>query len=391
MANPISPEEYSSKVDKWDDLQAMFIRNVEHELRTPVTVIQGFAELLSEGSLEDSEQQQAIFAITRKAGELHTLVERITTLVAAQRQPAVHQVTDLKVTAEAVLAKRRARAEQANITLTLDVSSASTLVTAHSYQLQQAIDCLVDNALKFTPAGGRVEVRVDVKPNWVCLSVIDTGVGIAPAEVERIFNSFYQIDGSTTRRYGGLGLGLAVAKAVIEAYNGQIEVQSQPNQGSHFTIKLPILSPETEIAGGDAMLNQATQGRIRPQRILVVDDEEFVTLTLQEGLKKLPNCEVVTAANGQQALQRIEESPFDLVFTDYKMPDMDGLTLSRRIQQLCPQAVIIMITAYSDDELHRQVNQSSVQRILTKPVEFSDIRRVVSETLSNTGLPDNQV
>jgi CheY-like chemotaxis protein len=252
-------------------------------------------------------------------------------------------------------------------------------VGGHPYYLQPAIDCLIENAFKFTPPGGRVEIRVATEPGWVCLSVADSGIGIPPEKLSHIFNAFYQVDGSSTRAYGGLGLGLAVTKAVVEAYSGQLEVESQPGQGSRFTVKLPILSSTT------AETTKLSLDKRNRHRIMIVDDEEYVALTLKEGLEKLSNCEIDTATSGKVALQLFAQEPYDLLFTDYKMPDMDGVALAEQVRQLYPQTIIIMITAHSNSELYNQASSASIRCILNKPVQFSEIHRAATEALEEVG------
>jgi CheY-like chemotaxis protein len=234
---------------------------------------------------------------------------------------------------------------------------------------------LVENGLKFTPAGGQVRVEADVRDNWVYLTVADSGIGIAPDKLEHIFEAFYQIDGSITRQYEGLGLGLAVARAVIRAHGGEVEVESQVGQGTQFTIQLPAMT-------NPILTAPPVAADKRLKRILVVDDEEFVTFTLQEGLEKLPNCEVATANSGQQALQIFEQHPFDLLITDYRMPDIDGISLVRQIWQKQPHLAIIMITAYGDSILRNQRAEVPVQYILDKPVKLADIRNLTIEMLA---------
>ncbi|MBI1880722.1 MAG: response regulator [Chloroflexi bacterium] len=362
------------------ELQSTFLRNVQHELRTPLAIIQGYAELLSEGSLGslDPDQQQAIFAITHQAHELRTLVERITTLLAVKARSTISIPTNLANIVQKVVEAQQVKIIENGLTLDVHISPGLPLVRGHSDHLKQAIDCLVENALKFTPQGGRVEVRLDSEPGWVYLSITDTGIGIPHNKLTDIFNAFYQVDGSSTRAYGGLGLGLAVAKAVVEAYSGQIEVESQSGRGSRFIVKVPPLSSTT------AEINKMSIDMRKQHRILIVDDEEYVALTLKEGLERLPNCEIVTATSGKAALQLCAQKPFDLLFTDYKMPDMDGMALAEQVRQLYPQTVIIMITAHSNRELYDQATGNSIRRILNKPVQFSEIRRVATEALEGS-------
>ena len=325
----------------------MFVQNVSHELRTPLGIIQGYAELLCDGDLGvlALEAQEAVGIIVNRAYELRTLVERVAILMAVEAHMGISKPLALTEIVAGVVEKKRAAATQTGITLEAHLEPRLPLVSGDPYHLQQAVECLVENALKFTPGGGRVEVQVYAFPphdgggrGGVCLAVTDSGVGMTEEEVECIASDFSQADGSTTRRYGGIGLGLTLAKAVIAEHTGGIEVESQPGQGSQFTIRLPALPP-------DAQADQLVEGSVALQRILIVDDEENVALTFQDSLERLPNCEVAIATNGEQALQLFEQQPFDLLITDYKMPDMDG----GRVRQLYRRTAIIMITAYGSE------------------------------------------
>ena len=202
----------------------------------------------------------------------------------------------------------------------------------------------------------------------------DSGIGMTEEEVERIVSDFCQIDGSTTRQYGGIGLGLTVAKAVIAEHTGSIKVESQPGQGSRFVIELPALPP-------DGQADQAIEESVALRRILIVDDEENIAMTLQDGLERLPNCEIAIATSGEQALWLFEQQSFDLLITDYKMPGTDGITLAARVRQLYPRTIIIMITAYGDETLREQAARASIQRVLDKPVGLAEVRCVALEAL----------
>jgi len=263
------PGECGPEARNLDDLHYTFIQNVSHELRTPLTIIQGYAELLGDGSLGAlaPEQQEAIFIIVDRALELRTLVERIDILLAVE----AHETAPLPLALDDIVAKvvkgKRAAATQAGLTLEVHLEPDLPPVSGTRHHLQQAIDCLLENALKFTPGGGRVEVQVYTEPGWVCLAITDTGIGMTEKELERIFTRFYQRDRSTTRQYRGIGLGLTLVRAVIEEHSGRVEVESQLGQGSRFTMKLPALSPVAQLVE-DAMTSR---------RILIVDDREFRT------------------------------------------------------------------------------------------------------------------
>jgi len=359
-----------------DDLHSTFIQNVSHELRTPLCIIQGYAKLLHDGDLGALalEQQEVVGIIVNRACELRALVERVSILMAIEAHTGVSVPLALAEIVAEVVTGKRAAATRAGIALEAHLEPRLPLVSGDLYHLQQAVECLVENALKFTPGGGRVEVQVYAEPGVVCLAVTDDGIGMAEEELERIVGGFCQIDGSITRQYGGIGLGLALARAVVEEHAGRIEVESQPGQGSRFTIELPALPP-------DAQADQPVEEGVVLRRILIVDDEENVALILQDGLERLPNCEITIATSGEQALRLFEQRPFDLLITDYKMPGADGMTLATRVRQLCPRTVIIMITAYGDETLREQAARASIQRVLDKPVGLAEVRRVALEAL----------
>jgi len=362
-----------------DDLHVTFIRNVEHELRTPLAIVQGYAELLRDGGLGElaPDQQKALFVIVNRAYELRSLVERIGVLMSVQANSDVILPIALTDVATEVIQERRPDAARAGLKLEAHLEPDLPLIKGNAHQLREAIECLIENAIKFTPAGGHIQVRVYAEPGWVCCSVQDSGIGIEEDKLAHLFNGFYQVDGSTTRRYGGIGLGLTVVKSVLQAHHGCIMVESQVGKGSRFIMRLPVLEAQ-------ASFHPTAELARALRRILVVDDEENVALTLEAGLERLPNCEIAIATSGEQALQLFEQKPFDLLITDYKMPGTDGLTLAARVRELYPQTVIVLVTAYSSDELREQAARVSIQHILDKPVKLSDVRAVATQVLGHT-------
>jgi CheY-like chemotaxis protein len=357
-----------------EELHSTFIRNVEHELRTPLTMMLGYAELLCDGDLGklSPEQKRAALVIADRACQMRTLVERIGVLLSSESYNGVSIPVALAEVIVKVVEKRRAQAEKKGLTLQMQLNPDLPSVAGDPYQLQEMFDCLIENAIKFTPPDGRVEVRGYAESGWGCLAISDTGIGIEPDKLSYLGVGFYQVDSSTTRQYGGLGLGLTLARSVVEAHSGQIEVESQPGQGSRFTVKLPLFSSG----------NSKRPGGISAPHILLVDDEENMALTMQAGLKMLLECKVTTATSGEQALQLFEASPFDLLITDYRMPDMDGLTLAARVRQVSPCVGIIMITAYGDDHVRERAAQIPVQAILDKPVNLTDVRMITLQVLN---------
>lgn len=374
-AHLLSKNQFNSFV--FDDVHDTFIRNVSHELRTPLAVLMGYAELLNAGELGTlaPEQQEAMFIIMDRAQELQTMVSRIGAILAIQANEFLKQPLELPALISQMMEKQRANAEKAHITLDLDITPNCPQIIGDPQLLQQATECLIENSIKFTPNEGRIDIRIAAEPGFVNLTVADTGIGIEPDDVTRLFKPFRQIDSSLSRDFNGMGLGLTLVYNVVEAHGGTIEVESEPGKGSRFTLRFPALAPVEELD------LEAPEGATT-KRILVVDDEEFVAFTLQEGLDKLPNCEVHVAMTGQDALDRFEHHPFDLLITDYKMPDMDGVTLAKRVRQRYPRTGIIMMTAYSHDLIHEPGAASTIQHFLNKPIRLSEIRSVAMETLN---------
>ena len=360
-----------------DEIHDTFIRNVSHELRTPLALLMGYADLLYAGELGtlSPEQQQAVGIIVNRTQELKKTVTRISTLLAVQAHKYVQQLFTPMSLVTQVFEAQCACAEVSGIAMELHLSAELPRVIGDAEQLQLAFECLIENAIKFTPRGGRISVHLWADQDGVNLSVTDTGIGIAPEDMAHLFAPFEQLDGTLSRAYSGLGLGLTLARSIVIAHGGEIIVDSQPGRGSCFTIKLPPYPHKKS-----PLHTKARNGALR--RILIVDDEECVAFTLREGLQKLPRCEIVVTSSGRQALRLFEEQPFDLLITDYKMPDLNGVALASCIQKRYPGTGIIMITAYGHDLIQDPVAARAIQRVLHKPIRLSEIRDVALETLA---------
>ncbi|WP_420628831.1 ATP-binding protein [Candidatus Leptofilum sp.] len=363
-----------------DKLHEIFIQNVSHELRTPLAIMLGFTQLLKDGDFGElaPEQEEATKVILDRAESLKGLVERICLLMGGEGHEVIRAPLSLAEVVKEVVTKKETEIETAGLSLSVEMDDNLPIIFGNQYRLGHLVTCLLDNAVKFNEAEGTIKLKLYAEHDQLCLSVTDSGIGIPAAELKQLIsNRFYQIDGSTTRNYEGLGLGLTLVKAIVEEHNGRLEINSEPGFGSQFIVQLPV--PVTP--AGESV--SVTHANLPPQRVLVVDDEINVGLIVQKGLKKLPNCEIKLARNADQALALCQEGPFDLMITDYMMPGTDGLALAGQIRELYPQTVILMLTAHNNDELHQQASQVSIQRIMNKPVEITEIRQAVSQVLDN--------
>ena len=226
-----------------DRLQREFIQNVSHELRTPLALIRGHAELLEAGELGDLQaaQQKSASVISRRTQMLSKLVDDIIAVLTIESQELKREPLSLAQLVLTSMADFQAAAEAAGLTLSAEIAPDLPLVSGDSVALHRMLDNLMSNALKFTSAKGHVMMRLfKSQDDIVTLQVSDTGVGIPNNQLEHIFDRFYQVDGSTTRRYGGVGLGLALVRGIVEAHGGKIMVASQVGQGTTFTVLLPV-------------------------------------------------------------------------------------------------------------------------------------------------------
>jgi signal transduction histidine kinase len=243
-----------ARLKELDRLKSEFIQNVSHELRSPLTLIRGYADLLDSGELGElqSEQRKPIEIIARRAQMLGGLVEDILLILLAETRTLDREPVKLDELAVAAVEDFQAAAVRAGLELGIEVASDLPAVGGAALHLRRVLDNLINNALKFTPVGGSVRVSVQSNTKHVILQVKDTGIGIAPDKQERIFDRFYQVDDSSRARYGGVGLGLALVKEIAEAHGGTVTVESQENEGSTFTVTLPVLEDPDRVLNGVA-------------------------------------------------------------------------------------------------------------------------------------------
>jgi signal transduction histidine kinase len=233
-----------ARLRELDHLKSEFIQNVSHELRTPLALMRGYAEVLDSGELGElrPEQQGPVSIIARRARMLTELVGDITLIMEAETDPPEPEPVHMDELIRAVVEDFQVAVEQAGLVLHTEIAPDPPPVYGSPTYLRRVVDNLVDNAVKFTPQGGTVTVRLRGENGRVALEVSDTGIGIPPDQHARIFDRFYQVDGSASRRYGGVGLGLALVKQIAEAYGGHVTVESQPGEGTTLAVILPAVT-----------------------------------------------------------------------------------------------------------------------------------------------------
>jgi signal transduction histidine kinase len=224
-----------------DRLRDEFMQNISHELRTPLSMILGYAEMLTSGELGEirPEQLGAIETILQRALILKNLIENITAIVDNRNREPLTDLVSMAELVASTLADFGVLAQQSDLELHGQIASQVPLVLGDPEHLRKVVDNLIANALKFTPSGGTVSVNLRGTCDEVILQVTDTGIGIADEHMGRIFDRFYQVDGTTRRRHGGSGLGLALVKEIVETHGGSVTVESLVGQGTTFSVRLP--------------------------------------------------------------------------------------------------------------------------------------------------------
>lgn len=234
-----------------DRLQKEFVQNVSHELRTPLTFIKGYVELMLEEAMGELNelQQNSLHIVARRADAMTRLINNLLSLQQVEMESLRPNRVSLAEVTRVALESAEAAATQAGIVLKAEIPESLPAVWADRNYLEQVFDNILGNAIKFSPDGGEIVVRIREEGEYLRVAISDTGIGIPNDKLERIFERFYQVNGSPTRRFGGTGLGLALVKKAIEAHGGKIWVESQLGQGSTFFFTLPIWRDEERTEG----------------------------------------------------------------------------------------------------------------------------------------------
>ncbi|MBO6504162.1 MAG: response regulator [Kordiimonadaceae bacterium] len=375
-------EEARRRAEAAAQAKTNFLAMMSHEIRSPMNGIISVGEMLGDSKL-NKEQDQLVKVINQSAETLLTILDDVLDLSkieAGKLEINPHQF-DLHATLNGATDLLRQSAQQKHLSLNLDLDdSLPRHVVGDSNRIRQIMYNLLSNALKFTEAGG-VTISASAEKRdqgqfFVRMSVTDTGIGINPETLSRLFQPFEQADSSVARQYGGTGLGLSICRRLAHLMDGEISVVSKENEGSTFSFELMLDQAP------DAAATQGTNGASPARsdsdkaRILVVEDNKVNQLVIGKILKSL-GYEWDTADDGKNALSLYDPSKHGIVLTDLRMPNMDGFALASAIRQGEKDGVrvpIIAISADAMEEAKERSIESGIDHFLTKPVRVEDVR-----------------
>ncbi|MFL6253919.1 MAG: PAS domain S-box protein [Pyrinomonadaceae bacterium] len=388
----------AEELEQANRIKDEFLATLSHELRTPLTAMLGWSRMLRSGQLDEAGQARAVQVIERNAEAQSKLIEDlldVSRIITGKLRMEVQPVVLAPVVETAVSGLRPA-AEAKRLRLDSSLDPSAGPVAGDPARLQQVVTNLLSNAIKFTPEGGRVEVRLERSGDRARIVVSDTGTGISPEALPHVFERFHQADSSNTRAHGGLGLGLAIVRHLVESQGGSVSAQS-PGEGlgAVFTVELPLAAvPGTqpprgrpELFSGQARstLNEGetfgTPGALEGVRVLLVEDEQDTRELLKTILEGC-GAAVTEATSAVEALAALEHTRPDVLVSDIGMPGENGYELIKRVRALPAErggrVPAVALTAYAGTKDRRRAMLAGFHTHLAKPVEPDELLAVLA-------------
>jgi PAS domain S-box-containing protein len=381
-----------SAAERLSDLKDEFLATLSHELRTPLNAILGWAQVLRSGPKDKADLDKGLETIERNARVQTQLIEDLLDMsrITSGKLRLDIQTLHPGVVVEAAIDTVRPAADAKGIRLEKIVDLAAGPISGDPNRLQQVIWNLLSNAIKFTPRDGRVQVILERVASHVEITVADTGVGIRPEFVPHLFERFRQGDASTTRAYGGLGLGLSIVKNLVELHGGTVHVTSPgEGRGTTVTVNLPLTAVHRDASAGERQHPETPRSgpalthaaELAGLTVLVVDDQ----LDARELVKRvLEDCgaEAITAANVPEAISLVEAHKPDVLVTDIGMPGIDGFELLRRVRALGSErggkVPAIALTAFARSEDRTRALRAGFVVHVSKPVDPAELVATVA-------------
>ncbi|MEB3231243.1 MAG: PAS domain S-box protein [Leptolyngbyaceae bacterium] len=395
-------------------LKDEFLANMSHELRTPLNAILGMTESLQESAYGSINQKQrdALQTVESSATHLLSLINDILDVAKIESGQVALEPSDVVVEqlCASSLTFVKQLALKKNIQLKTKIPPRLPDLWVDEIRMRQVLINLLTNAVKFTPAGGIVTLAVTLtppaldtsQPPYLRIAIIDTGIGIAPENISRLFQPFVQIDGALNRQHAGTGLGLALVKKIVELHGGQVELTSQLGQGSCFTMALPYeahgastlehgegaIAPETDFStpsSSDSPLDRIP--------LILLAEDNLANIATLSGYLKVKGYQIVCANDGQAAIDMALSHQPDVILMDVQMPDMDGLEAMRQIRQIpsLQATPIIALTALAMKGDRKRCLDAGADEYISKPVRLRQLDTAIKELLTKGSQAEHPV
>jgi signal transduction histidine kinase/CheY-like chemotaxis protein len=368
------------------ELKDQFLATVSHELRSPLNAVLGWAEMLRIGMLDDAERQRAVQAVYVNAKQQTQLLDDLLDIssMVSGRVRVTRSVVDLRAVVRAALDAVKLAADAKQVTTTADIDDAIDSVVGDAGRLQQILFNLLMNAVKFSADGAAVHLSVRRVAQVVEIVVTDTGEGIPAEFLPRLFEPFSQADSSTTRTHGGLGVGLAIVKYLVEAHGGTVGAESAGEaQGSRFTVRLPIAAAFGEDASTASLPADRARGHVlslHNVRILVVDDNAD-SRDVVASIMEAAHATVGTATSAAEALAKLQREHVDVLLADIAMPGEDGYELIAKVRAMDSAAKAvpaIALTAFAGQNDRQEALRAGFHAHLSKPIDARTLIEAVA-------------
>jgi signal transduction histidine kinase/DNA-binding response OmpR family regulator len=380
----------NEELKELDRLKSDLLANVSHELRTPLTAIKGYTDYILERKLGPvtEKQEKGLVVVQRN---LERLSKSINALLDFSRMEMGRialnpQPFNLAALVEQLHTTVRSELDKKGLHFVADIEDALPLVVADREKISAVLENLVINAIKFTPEGGRITVRAVRAPAGNRLGaevrVEDTGIGIPADQIGRIFQRFHQVDGSSTRRFGGVGLGLSIVKTILEAHGSSVQVDSQQGRGTTFRFHLPLVERAEPVADRAAAPPAAARREAAESLVLVVDDDPDMVAQIQGSLEE-EGLAVISAGTAAEGASLAADRHPDLILLDLLLPDQSGLELLQVLKrQPGTQHIPVMVVSVMNDSLKGLTLGAS--GYLVKPVQKDELLSTVRRLLEGT-------
>jgi PAS domain S-box-containing protein len=377
-----------TELEKSNQSKDLFLAMLSHELRTPLTPILGWSKIMHENIYDPVAVQQGIEAIERNARLQSQLVDDLLDMsrIIAGKVELNRSPQDLNQIIRYALETVQTRIDTQMLDLEFDLAQGALPVYGDPTRLEQVIWNLLANAVKFTPARGRIRLSSRRTRQHCLIEVADNGIGINPEMLETIFEHFQQLESGTSRRHGGLGIGLAIARSLVEMHGGWIRAESAgEGLGATFTVAIPLFTGHLSHRPGSEQRQEKLM-RLTGTRVLVLEDSDD-SRELFGMVLRSRGCEVELAQSVIEALESASRQPPDVVISDIGLPDIDGYEFVRRLRQMkgLEQVPVIALSGYATEKDRRRSLEAGFELHLAKPIEPEQLISSLHQVLSRSG------